>query len=208
MLEDCVIVLNKFSEYYKETNVRKAIRKILNGRATNLVYDKTLLGVVRIGCGKDSSWLPIYKPLIIRLNYFDYYHYKNEHVPYSDRQIFDRDKNICQYWHNYIIDESGLYKSTEKHQHLCASDEKTIDHIIPLSRGGKRNDFINSICACRYCNEILKKDKTPEEVGLILIKKPRVPVRIKGDIARNFFNYNPKLLAHKCYKEYLNGSLV
>lgn len=205
MLEDCVIVLNMYSEFCKETTVRKAVRKVLNGRATNLIADEeTLLGVVKLGWGPDAKWKPIYKPLVIRLDHFDYYHYKSEHVPYSDRQVYDRDKNVCQYWHEYTLNENGVLVPTERHQHLCTSDEKTIDHVIPVSRGGARNSYTNAVCCCRYCNEIIKKDQTPEEAGLTLIKKPKPPVRIKGDIARNFFNFNPKILAHKRYKEYLH----
>ena len=203
MLDDCVIVLNKHSAYWKETTVKKAVRKILNGRAINLVADeKTLLGVVKLGWGPDAKWQPVYKPLVIRLEHFTYYHYKSENVPYSDRQVFDRDKNVCQYWHEYTL-ENGVYKPALRHQHICTSEEKTIDHVIPTSKGGARNSYTNAVCACRYCNEIIKKDQTPEEAGLTLIRIPKPPVRVKGDIAQSYFNYNPKILAHKRYKEYI-----
>jgi len=44
--------------------------------------------------------------------------------------------------------------------------ERTIDHIIPLAKGG-RHVTNNLACACRSCNS-KKKAKLPEEVGVLL----------------------------------------
>lgn len=47
----------------------------------------------------------------------------------------------------------------------CGSkDDLTIDHVIPLSRGGSKNQ-LNCVTACYFCN-ITKGDKTPAEAGL------------------------------------------
>ena len=48
-----------------------------------------------------------------------------------------------------------------------------IDHVIPVSRGGK-NTFENMVLCEKGLNS-LKADKTPEEAGIRLIRKPSAP---------------------------------
>lgn len=63
-------------------------------------------------------------------------------------------------WHD-ILDE---------YHHRCAYcgkklDKLTIDHVVPLSRGGKHS-VSNVVPACRHCNNV-KYAKTPEQwVGM------------------------------------------
>lgn len=49
----------------------------------------------------------------------------------------------------------------------------TLDHVIPKSKGGNSN-WMNIVTACSPCNN-QKADRTPEEAGIKLIKKPSVP---------------------------------
>jgi 5-methylcytosine-specific restriction endonuclease McrA len=49
----------------------------------------------------------------------------------------------------------------------CEND-RTIDHIIPISKGG-RNQFINMVLACRKCNEE-KANKMPEEFRTLMLQ--------------------------------------
>lgn len=49
----------------------------------------------------------------------------------------------------------------------------TIDHVIPLSRGGK-NKWTNVVAACSKCNN-LKGSKTPDEANMPLNIKPYTP---------------------------------
>lgn len=49
----------------------------------------------------------------------------------------------------------------------------TLDHLIPKSRGGK-NDWFNLVTCCDPCNK-KKGDKTPEESGMTLLRKPNKP---------------------------------
>lgn len=51
----------------------------------------------------------------------------------------------------------------------------TVDHVIPLSRGGT-NNRLNLVGCCNRCNQ-KKGDKTPKEAGLVL----HIPLR--------FFNH-------------------
>lgn len=199
-----VIVLNKYGEYWTETNTRRAVAKILKERAVCKVADeKDLLGVVRITQGLKEDYLPVYRPLVIQLKFFDYYYYKSDEVPYSDRQVFIRDQNICQYWHDYELklddDGSIVQVPSPRHKYKVSLEERTIDHVIPVSRGGRKSDFENEVCCCRYCNEVIKKNMTPKEAGLSLIKKPQVPKRVKGDRARNLFIFDNKKESHTAY---------
>jgi 5-methylcytosine-specific restriction endonuclease McrA len=215
MKDDYVVVLNKHNEYWAETSVKRALRKILNDRAISIEEDKQhLLGVIKLGWDERAEYRPIYRPLIIRLSFFDYYHYKTDKVVYSDNAIFIRDNSICQYWHNYTLNKDSSGKlvriSAERHKYKCKPSELTIDHIVPISRDGKTNDFINTVCCCRYCNEIIKKNQTPIEAGLELIREPKEPRRVKGDIARAFFIFDSNKQAHKAYNEMLrkNGQTM
>ena len=75
---------------------------------------------------------------------------------WSNSAVHERDKLICGY-------------TGEKLTRSVA----TVDHILPRSRGGK-DDWSNTITCHRDIN-ILKADKTPEEAGLKLLRKPVAP---------------------------------
>jgi 5-methylcytosine-specific restriction endonuclease McrA len=49
----------------------------------------------------------------------------------------------------------------------------TYDHVVPRARGGK-TVWENIVTACVPCN-LRKSDRTPEQVGMRLIKKPTRP---------------------------------
>jgi 5-methylcytosine-specific restriction endonuclease McrA len=86
-------------------------------------------------------------------------------IHFSRRTIYKRDANTCQY--------CGCQPGTE---------ELTIDHVLPRSRGGKTT-WENCVLACVACNS-KKADRTPEECGMKLRKQPKKPVipLFKGDI--------------------------
>jgi 5-methylcytosine-specific restriction endonuclease McrA len=93
--------------------------------------------------------LGIYLPSVIRLR-----HYR--HVPIrmqvvSRRNIILRDGSRCMY--------CGV-----------RSENLTLDHVIPKSRGG-RNTWDNLVACCPKDNH-RKGDKTPEEAGMKLIRRP------------------------------------
>lgn len=76
-------------------------------------------------------------------------------VTFSRRNIFKRDHNACQY--------------CRKQFH---TEDLTIDHILPRSRGGK-STWENCCAACLPCNKF-KDDRLPEEAGM---KLKTVPIR-------------------------------
>jgi 5-methylcytosine-specific restriction endonuclease McrA len=70
----------------------------------------------------------------------------------------------------------------------------TIDHVIPISRGGKTK-FENCVAACRACNN-LKGDKKPSESGMFLRRQPHSPT-----ISEFFILRCKQLKIHEYLKE-------
>jgi 5-methylcytosine-specific restriction endonuclease McrA len=77
-------------------------------------------------------------------------------VTFSRRNVFKRDRFTCQY--------CGCQPGSE---------ELTIDHVLPRSRGGV-SSWENCVLACVECNK-RKADRTPEQAMMLLHKKPRRP---------------------------------
>jgi 5-methylcytosine-specific restriction endonuclease McrA len=75
-------------------------------------------------------------------------------LPVSRRWVLRRDNYTCQY---------------------CGRQdgELTMDHIVPLSRGGK-TEWTNVVTACVPCNR-QKANRTPEEAGMYPIAPPHRP---------------------------------
>ncbi len=77
-------------------------------------------------------------------------------VAFSRRNIYKRDRYTCQY--------CGCQPG---------SNELTIDHVVPRSRGGESN-WDNCVLACITCNH-RKADRSPEQAGLRLRHAPIRP---------------------------------
>ena len=83
------------------------------------------------------DWLGLVKgelavPNVIRLTHFNPYH--RTRVPLSRRNIYLRDRNICQYCGRKF-----------------PTSELSLDHVFPRSRGGG-STWTNLVCACTDCN--------------------------------------------------------
>jgi len=91
-------------------------------------------------------------PSIVRLT--RYINVPRKRIILSRKNIIKRDNHQCQY---------------------CGtrSGPVTIDHVIPRVRGGQ-DTWENLVCACVKCNN-KKGNRTPEEAGLKLLKKPQRP---------------------------------
>jgi 5-methylcytosine-specific restriction endonuclease McrA len=70
--------------------------------------------------------------------------------------IRKRDGGVCQYTGKPLTNREG-----------------NVDHVIPRAQGGK-NTFENMVWSCKEINS-LKADKTPQQAGLRLIRKPAAP---------------------------------
>lgn len=93
-------------------------------------------------------------PRIILLLFFD--RLPNKEVKFTRQNVFERDKNTCQYCGR---------KSDRK--------DLNIDHVVPRQRGGLTT-WTNVVCSCIDCNR-RKGSRTPEEAHMHLIRKPRKP---------------------------------
>lgn len=93
-------------------------------------------------------------PEVITLTRYD--RTPNMTVTFSRRNIFRRDKYVCQY--------CGIQPG---------SDELTIDHVTPRAQGGVTS-WENCVLACVECNKT-KADRTPEQAGMRLRRSPIQP---------------------------------
>lgn len=91
-------------------------------------------------------------PSVVRMRY----HIKRPiyRVKFTKQAILSRDRFRCAY---------------------CGTRTKelTIDHVIPKTKGGQTK-WENVVSCCKSCNA-QKGDKTPAEVGLKLLFKPKEP---------------------------------
>lgn len=56
---------------------------------------------------------------------------------------------------------------------LLDARELTFDHVVPRARGG-RTGWDNIVTCCRPCND-KKRDRTPAEAGMVLVRVPAKP---------------------------------
>ena len=94
-------------------------------------------------------------PSVIKIK--TYIKNNNMAVEISRKNVLMRDNYTCQYCskHNYSL---------------------TVDHVIPKFKEGQ-DVWKNLVAACKECNQI-KGDRTPEEAGMSLSRKPKRPNRI------------------------------
>ena len=93
-------------------------------------------------------------PSILRLKHQAKRNYFN--VNFTRKSLIKRDKGTCQYCNRTLI-----------------GSQITIDHVIPRSQGGPTS-FLNCVICCHDCNSA-KADKTPEQAGMKLLRKPVHP---------------------------------
>lgn len=107
-------------------------------------------------------------PAVLRIT--DYVHtpkHARMKLPLNRKSIFLRDKYRCQYCN--------------------ARDELTLDHVVPVSRGGEWS-WQNLVTACSKCNT-KKGDKTLEAANMHLIKVPKEPNVDARDMPSNYSAY-------------------
>ncbi len=100
-----------------------------------------------------SERLELALPSVVRLRYYVHVKFQSR-TGVNRKAIFARDGYRCQY---------------------CGGVAENIDHIIPRSRGGTHS-WNNVVASCRKCNS-RKENKTPEEAGMRLRRRPGTPHR-------------------------------
>jgi 5-methylcytosine-specific restriction endonuclease McrA len=116
-------------------------------------------------------------PRIILLLIYD--RLPKKEVKFTRHNIFERDKNTCQYC-GRVFDRKDL----------------NLDHVIPRDRGGPTT-WENIVCSCVECNT-QKANRTPSEAGLRLIRKPKRPKW------RPFVQINFSLHRHDSWKHFID----
>jgi 5-methylcytosine-specific restriction endonuclease McrA len=116
-------------------------------------------------------------PRVILLVVFD--HLPKKEVKFTRHNIFERDKNMCQYC-GKVFDRKEL----------------NLDHVIPRDRGGPTT-WENIVCSCIDCNTH-KANRTPQEAGMHLIRKPKRPKW------RPFVQINLSLQQHDSWKHFVD----
>lgn len=146
MLDGKVLILNQDYQPLSVCNVKKSMLLLLMGKA-EMLHDNPGRKVHTVSFEYDF-------PSVIRLRSYARTPYRK--IVLSRKNIMKRDSHHCQY---------------------CGSTEDlTIDHIIPKSRGGK-DTWDNLVTACNKCNS-LKGNRTPREASMTLINKPYRPNHI------------------------------
>ena len=170
-----VLVLNRAWQAINVRTVGLAVQQIMAGSATALDVDleSGLMRPVRW-----QEWLtlpvrpgdralgtvrgPIRAPTVIVCARYDKVPLRRP--AFSGRAVRQRDGNRCQY--------------TGRH---LGPGEGSLDHVLPLSRGGK-NTFENVVWSDRRVNH-RKANRTPEEAGLRLLTQPVAPRAVSATLS-------------------------
>jgi len=141
-----VILLNSDYSYLNTISWKTAMKLLFKGKVEMLKATNRILKSI------EGKWTVVV-PAVLRLIKLVRTVYKTR-VPFSKRNVVQRDLFTCQY---------------------CGHKEKkmTIDHVVPISRGGKTT-FENCVAACKPCNNT-KGDRTPNEANMTLRKQPHQP---------------------------------
>lgn len=120
-------------------------------------------------------------PAVIRLRYWINLRRHQPVIRFSRANIYARDEYRCQYCYK---------KFTER--------DLTLDHVFPVVRGGRKT-WDNIVAACIRCNQ-RKSDRTPEEAGLRLYRRPSMPGWLPG-----IFGSVKTRMPHTLWEPYLKS---
>ncbi len=129
----------------------------------------------------EVNWIggKIKQPSIIKLKDYVRKNYSNSN--FSRKALVKRDKSTCQYCLKKL-----------------AASQITVDHVLPRAQGGVTS-FTNCVVSCLYCNN-RKADRTPEQAGLTLLKRPTHP-----SYSSHSYVSDPQEYWHEDWSDYLNG---
>ncbi len=158
-----VLVLNKMWIPIRVASVKRCLKLVFADKAS--LVDPEDYAIYNWGewtilpCADDEYSISTTRgdvkiPEVIVLLRYDKVYSKDLRL--TKKNIYIRDKYKCQYTGKQL-----------------SYDEANIDHVIPRARGGK-NTWDNLVVCSKEINSI-KGDRTNEEAGLKLIKKPVRP---------------------------------
>lgn len=143
-MPSCVL-LNADYSFMNVVDWRRALRLVVKNKVTVLRYSERVIRGVEGAAVRIPSVMKLIK--LIRSVY-------RSRVPFSKRNVLVRDQFTCSYCNR-------------------RDGKMTIDHIIPLSRGGP-SSFENCVACCRSCNA-RKGNLTPNEAHMFLRRMPHHP---------------------------------
>lgn len=151
-----------FSKSYlpmNQINIKRAIILLVTGKAEPLDLGD---GGKPIAVHSPTMVLLVPQHIRLTVNHKE----RSWRVPtVTRREVLRRDKHTCQY---------------------CGSTKHlTLDHVIPVSKGGKHT-WDNIVTACESCNN-RKGDRTPQQIGMILRTTPKAPVHPIVAFAEQFW---------------------
>jgi hypothetical protein len=170
VLDAPVLALNRNFTALRVVDVKRAVGLLFTGAAEVVDCEDKHFATYDFSTWRELSelkaqlererhaWMGLVKgelavPSVIRLLKSD--KFRRTRVPLSRRNIYLRDRNICQYCGKKF-----------------PTSELSLDHIVPRSRGGG-SSWTNLVCACTSCNS-RKAARTPGEAGMKLIRVPQV----------------------------------
>lgn len=154
MLSTPVLVLNASYEPISITSARKAVSLVLKGIACIEAHSGQAIRSAR------QVW-PL--PSVIRLA--EYRKIPVRANVLCRKNIFMRDRFTCQYCRKKLIGAN-----------------LTLDHVMPVSRGGKF-EWNNLVSCCKPCNN-RKGNRTLEEAGLTLPKRSMYSIHTSRHLVR------------------------
>lgn len=158
VLEKSIVVFSRNYLPLCRVNIKRAIALLITGKAEPLNFTNEPGWLVH------SPSLVLDVPAQIRLTIAS-----AERIwkipPVNRREVLRRDHYTCQY---------------------CGSSKHlTLDHVIPLSKGGQHT-WDNVVTACEQCNQ-RKSDRTPLDAGMPLRTKPKAPIHPTVAFAEQFW---------------------
>jgi 5-methylcytosine-specific restriction endonuclease McrA len=162
MVDSGVLVLNRLFQAIQITTVRRAFCLLYKGEVRAVAPDYTTYAWedwkdIPPQPHEEFLATPSYRvriPRVVLLLHFD--RLPRHEIRFTRKNIFFRDKNRCQYC-------GGKFPTADLN----------LDHVVPLSRGGK-SIWENVVCCCVRCNS-RKGGMLPHEAGMHLIKAPARP---------------------------------
>ncbi len=146
------LVLSAAYQPIRYVGWKKAFSLLLSGRVEVVSFHKERI------VKTVSEALQV--PSIIRYVRGAFQKHQNKPARFGRRNVLARDNGECCYCRATLSRENFTY-----------------DHVLPVSKGGKTN-WKNIVSCCKKCNKE-KRDRTPEEAGMKLAKKPYIPTHFE-----------------------------